>query len=124
MRGLCAELARETRPLALRSTGLIDFGGGVAIGFAAEGLAKLHARLRRAFAGRLTRQDDRPLRPHVTVQNKVDRATAIATRDLLSVRLPPLRGTGTGLELWHYRDGPWQSDRVFPFRGGGAAPAG
>ena len=30
--------------------------------------------------------------------------------------LPRAAVRGVGLHLWRYRDGPWESERLFPFR--------
>jgi 2'-5' RNA ligase len=92
-------------------------GRGVAHPVEAPGLAAVHDRIADRFADDLTRQDRAPLRPHVTVQNKVDPETARATLAELAAQHVPWTATVTGLGLWRYRGGPWDPAGEFPFRG-------
>ena len=110
-------IAEDIAPMPVRSAGLLDFGGGVAISMEVDGLAAIHAALRHDWKSWLTRQDDRKLRAHVTVQNKVDRATVLRTFAHLEETLPILTGTAVSLDLWHYRGGPWEAAGRFAFTG-------
>lgn len=95
----------------------ISLGRGVAHPVDAPGLAVVHGRIGHLFTGDLTRQDQQRLRPHVTVQNKVDPDTARATLAALAAEHVPWTATITGLGLWRYRGGPWDSAGEFWFRG-------
>jgi hypothetical protein len=97
----------------------IPLGRGVAHPVDAPGLAAVHDRIGRRFAGDLTRQDQQRLRAHVTVQNKVNPDTARATLAALTAQHVPWTATITGLGLWHYRGGPWEAAGEHLFRGGG-----
>jgi len=94
-------------------------GRGVAHRVDAPELVRVHEEIQRRFADDLTRQDSARLRPHVTVQNKVDPATARATLAELAAEHRPWTATVTGLGLWRYRGGPWEAAGEFPFRGAG-----
>ena len=59
-----------------RAAGLMNLGRGVAIRIESPDLAAIRERLADAFAPLLTPQDAAGWRPHVTVQNKVERAAA------------------------------------------------
>ena len=54
-------------------------------------------------------------RPHVTIQNKVQRSKSVYAA--LATGFAPFLGTGIGLLLWHYRGGPWQPAAAAPFGG-------
>ncbi|GLZ44374.1 hypothetical protein Acsp06_05590 [Actinomycetospora sp. NBRC 106375] len=95
----------------------VSLGRGVAHPVDAPGLAAVHERVADRFTGDLTRQDRQRLRPHVTVQNKVDAATARTTLAELTAEHVPWTATITGLGLWHYRGGPWEGAGEFPFGG-------
>lgn len=107
-------LARDTLPMPARTAGVLDFGGGAAFLMEVDGLDDLHARLRERWKPWLTAQDDRKLKPHVTIQNKVDRETARATQEAMRA-MPQFEGQAVGLALWHYRGGPWEEAEKFPF---------
>lgn len=104
-------------PMAAEIGAPISLGRGVAHPVDAPGLAAVHGRIQRAFAGDLTRQDAARLRAHVTVQNKVDPETARATLAELAAQHRPWTATITGLGLWHYRGGPWEAAGEFAFSG-------
>ena len=103
------------RPLPLRVTGLRSLGRGVAFTLENEELLALHRRLQAAFAAHLTSQDQQKLQPHVTIQNKVDPVVAQQLLVALQADFAPFGAVGTGLHLWAYRNGPWESVAELPF---------
>lgn len=109
------ELSQPRQPLPLQVTGLRSLGRGVAFTLENEALQALHRRLQAAFAPHLTPQDQQKLRPHVTVQNKVAPAVAQELLAGLQAGFTPFEAVGTGLHLWAYRNGPWESLAGFPF---------
>lgn len=113
--------ASATAAPELLIDGLMSLGGGVAYRVDSPALAVLHRRLQKQWHGLLTRQDEQRLRAHITVQNKVDPATARQTLARLEAGFEPLRIEATGLELWEYQGGPWRARARFPFTG---RPAG
>lgn len=106
-----------TAPVPLRFAELRSFGKGVAYGVDSAPLVGLRRLLAQNWFGWLTAQDRGGFRPHVTVQNKVDPATARALFDELRAGFEPWEGRGEGLLLWRYRGGPWEEAGDFPFRG-------
>ncbi|MBG8551996.1 2'-5' RNA ligase family protein [Hymenobacter guriensis] len=111
------DVAQSTAPLPLAVTGLQFLGQGVAFRLENEELRTLHRRLQQVWQETLTPQDRQPLRPHVTVQNKVAPAEARTLHEQLSAGFTPFGTTGTGLHLWAYRNGPWESLAEFVFTG-------
>jgi hypothetical protein len=104
-------LTQETRNLPAPEAQLaapFSLGRGVAYRIDSPMLEAIRGRLADAFAELLIPQDQAGWRPHVTVQNKVQPATAKAllaelTRDF---RRRPL--SIAGLAAWWYRGGPWE----------------
>ena len=111
------EICRAQHPLSLRVTGLRSLGRGVAFTLENEELRALHRHLQAAFAAHLTPQDQQKLQPHVTIQNKVDPAVARQLLAALQADFAPFGAVGTGLHLWAYRSGPWESMAELPFGG-------
>jgi hypothetical protein len=116
VRRLLAELAKGAPPDA-RVTGVWDMGGGTAFDIASEGMVGLHALMREHFHGIMTLQDDRKLRLHITVQNKVSNEAAKALQNELKASFEPrpFRFRGFGLYAWDA--GLWQPIADYPFRG-------
>lgn len=108
-------VAQARPPLALAVTGLRSLGRGVAFTLENDDLRALHRQLQADFAPHLTPQDQQQLQPHVTIQNKVDPAEARALLADLQADFVPFEAVGTGLHLWAYRQGPWESLVEFPF---------
>jgi hypothetical protein len=65
----------------------------------------------------LSAQDSGGWRPHVTIQNKVDPKAARALRRSLERDFQPRPLRIAGLGLHRYLGGPWETLRVYPFRG-------
>jgi 2'-5' RNA ligase len=102
--------------LQLQVTGLRSLGRGVAFTLTNDDLLALHRRLQQTFAPHLTPQDQQKLQPHVTIQNKVDPAEARQLLAHLQADFAPFCAIGTGLQLWAYRNGPWEAVQSFPFK--------
>jgi hypothetical protein len=116
IRRLLAELAKGPPPDA-RITGVWDMGRGTALDVTSEGMAGLHAQMAERFHGLLGWQDDRKLRLHVTVQNKVSREAAEALQSELedAFELRTFRFHGFGIYAWD--EGLWQPIADYAFRG-------
>ncbi|QJX48057.1 2'-5' RNA ligase family protein [Hymenobacter taeanensis] len=104
-------------PLTLRVTGLRFMGRGVAYDLENTVLQQLHKQLQTTWAAWLTPQDQQRLKPHITVQNKVNPAVARALHAELAEQFTPFEVNGTGLHLWAYRGGPWEKLQEFAFSG-------
>jgi 2'-5' RNA ligase len=117
---ICTTLAArsaEQAPLALPVTGLMYLGRGVAYALDNPALRDLHRTLQAEWTADLTPQDRQGLRPHVTIQNKVDAIKARALHTQLTAEFEPFEATGTGLALWAYRNGPWEELASWTFGG-------
>jgi len=102
-------------PFAVCLVAVRSLGRGAAVVLEAPGLAPLHRELARRWQPWLTPQDRQPLRAHVTVQNKVDPAVARATVAQLQASFAPHPATAVGVDVWHYRGGPWEHAARVPF---------
>ncbi|MCG7360655.1 2'-5' RNA ligase family protein [Roseomonas sp. ACRSG] len=112
-------LAAGTPPPVLRFAGLRSLGRGLAFTVESPALVQLRGLLASAWHGLLGPQDRQGFRPHVTVQNKVEPATARALLAELEAGFTPWEGQGVSLLLWHYRGGPWEPAGSFPLTGSG-----
>jgi len=115
---ITADLARccaDTAPFAIQIAGLRSLGRGVAYVVESAELARLRGALARTWAPWLGAQDRQGYRPHLTVQNKADPASARALLAALQAEFSPFEVEATGLLLWHYRSGPWEAAGLFAF---------
>ena len=110
-----AGAARGTAPFSVSVTGLRLLGRGVAYRLDSPVLSHLRAGLAARFAPWLTPQDAQRFQPHVTIQNKVDPAQARALLASLEAAFEPWRIAAEGLQLWHYRGGPWEPAGTWRF---------
>jgi len=106
--------AAQSGPLPLRVTGLKFMGRGVMYTLENSTLLALHRRWQQHWQAWLSPQDQQSLRPHITVQNKVDPAVARTLHEELAAGFRPFEVQGTGLALWAYRGGPWEQLAQWP----------
>ncbi|MBB4658995.1 2'-5' RNA ligase family protein [Parvularcula dongshanensis] len=97
--------ARE--PFEVVVAEVLSLGAGVAYRLRSEALERLRQDLAHAFFPWLTGQDRQGFRAHVTVQNKVTKATAEACRAVIEAEFEPFTATAEGVQLWSYEGGPW-----------------
>lgn len=90
-------------------------GTCVAYSLVADELKKLHEQMQQAFAPWLIKQDQQPLRPHITVQNKVTAFKAQQLYGELSQTFTPFTIKTTGFSTWKYLNGPWKLLAQYPF---------
>jgi 2'-5' RNA ligase len=103
-----ADATRGVRAPAARASGLMSLGRGVAIRVECPELTALRAELSEAFTGLLTPQDAGGWRPHVTIQNKVQPATAKLLLSALTRDFRAREVEVAGIGTWWYRGGPWE----------------
>ena len=115
---ITAELARRCAsiaPFAVKVAGLRSLGRGVAYVLQGAALVQVRTGLAQTWAPWLGRQDSQGYRPHLTVQNKADPASARTLLAALQSGFSPFEVEATGLLLWHYRGGPWEEAGRFAF---------
>ncbi len=103
------------RPLQLDVRGPWSLGHGVAYRLASPDLERMRAELAEAFSPWLTRQDQAPFRPHITIQNKTDPGEARLLLEHLQMEFEPFHIFAEGLLLWRYLGGPWALVERFEF---------
>lgn len=109
-------LCHGPAPVA-RLSEVILLGQGVAYRIDSPELMAMRDDLAEAFTGLLTPQDQVPPRLHVTIQNKVDPASARALAERLAAEFRPRPFAIAGLAAWHYHGGPWALAMEAAFRG-------
>lgn len=117
---ICCTLARTagaTKVFPLAVTGLRSLGRGVAYTLASQEVQALHQLLSLSFMALLYAQDKQRFAPHVVIQNKSTAEEAKALLVLLQTHFQTFTVEARGLDLWHYRDGPWEPARQFDFAG-------
>ena len=100
-------------PFAAR--GFRFLGRGVAVAIEAEQLVVARRHLATLWADDLTPQDRQAFRPHITIQNKAEPAAARGLLARLEAEGLDVAGLIVGLDLWHYRGGPWEAAGRFAF---------
>jgi 2'-5' RNA ligase len=116
IRLLLTKLASAERPIDVEVGEAKVLQSGVAIFLDSPRLHALRERLAGEWWPWLEARDQAGFRPHVTIRTTESEAEARRTRESLGRGVLPRRLRGLGLHLWRYRDGPWESDRLFRFR--------
>jgi 2'-5' RNA ligase len=113
---ILGDLARSAPPSA-RISGLMKLERGTALAVQSPAMEEFHARIADRMHGLLTVQDNRPLRLHITVQNKVSPAQARALQATLAAELVPVSFRFRGFGLYAWEEGLWHEIRLVKFRG-------
>lgn len=111
-----ATLARTAPPPA-RLDGLMKLESGTALAIHSPGMVDLHAAIAERLHGLLAEQDARPLKLHVTIQNKVDTMAARRLQAELAPMLEPRTFRFRGFGVYAWEEGLWRPIRLTPFRG-------
>lgn len=111
-----SDLARRAAPAA-RVNGLMKLARGTALAVDSPDMVELHALIADRMHGLLTQKDARPLRLHVTIQNKVTDATARTLQAELEPSLQAISFRFRGFGLYAWEEGLWREIRTIPFRG-------
>ncbi len=96
-------------------SGVRSLGRGVAYVVDSSPLTMLRAELAGKWNSWLTPQDRAKYSPHITIQNKVEPQEASKLLQSIQAEFLPFPLAATGLELWHYRGGPWEPAGYVPF---------
>lgn len=116
LRDLLARLARQA-PVPARLEGVTSLGRGTALKLSSPALMDLRDEIADHFKGLLTGQDSHRPRLHITVQNKVTLAEAIALQQELAPIVTAADFAFRGLEVHAYLGGPWELLGRWRFRG-------
>ncbi|MDK4731511.1 2'-5' RNA ligase family protein [Rhizobium sp. CNPSo 3490] len=107
-------VAKETRAISARVSGIRHLGAGVAFVIGSPDLNAIRHILRGNFVHWLGSQDMQTWRPHITIQNKASVTEANRLHRELSGTFHAHDITIVGLDLWRYLDGPWASEATVP----------
>lgn len=113
---LLGDLARLPPPPA-RITGIMDLERGTAFAVESPEMVAIHADMAERLHGLVQQKDTRPLRLHITVQNKVAPPAARALQAELTATLAPRAFRFHGFGLYGWTGDLWRQMRVFAFRG-------
>ncbi len=119
VRRLLADLAKGAAAGGADQRDLMDLGTGTALDVRSDGMVALYEELSRARStGLITLQDDRKLRLHITVQNKVDRpARRRRSRPNCARRWSRAASASTASASMHGTTGCGSLIAEYPFRG-------
>ena len=95
--------------------GVKFIGRGTIVEIEAPPLVSLRNKLANHWSDWLTPQDKQKFAPHVTIQNKVTPEEARSLYEKLNESWQSRIGTAASLQVWHYRNGPWQLANEFDF---------
>ena len=112
-----ATLTSECPPPVAHLIEVMMLGRGVAYRVDSPELLLIRHELAQEFHGLLTPQDQARPRLHITVQNKVEPATAKALHAQLSAAFKPRPLAISGIAAHYYRGGPWEHIASWKFRG-------
>lgn len=109
------DFANAQSPVSLSFESLKTRAGFVGVHIESSELIATRTRLSAHLGEQLRAQDKQPYRPHVTVTNLGSPKDALSCFNSLEAKFKPWEGIATGFDLYHYRGGPWEFAKHFPF---------
>lgn len=109
------DACRHRSAMNVQVRGPWSIGRGVAYRLSSPDLEATRANLASVFRPWLTRQDQAPFRPHITIQNKVEPTEAAQLLTTSQLEFEPFDIYVEGLLLWRYLGGPWEAIDRFDF---------
>lgn len=108
-------ITEHQHAFSMRATGLRSLGCGVAFTLGSIELLSLHMELSHLFRAYLSAQDRQKFMPHVVIQNKTTQESSKVLLSAMQSEFRQFEVVAEGLELWHYRGGPWDLVETFLF---------
>ena len=118
IRQLLEVVASSHSPMQASTTGIWHLGSGVAFTLDCPELERVRGVSRERFQPWLSPEDKQGWRPHITIQNGVDRARVDGLYAAVTAAFQTRLLSITGLDLWTYRGGPWSAEGSFVFSDG------
>lgn len=109
------EVAARQQEIKLFFPDLEFIGRGSIARIESPPLRSLRNKLANHWSDWLTPQDRQHNPLHITIQNKATPDEARLLFEELRAGWKPITGAATALQLWHYRNGPWQLANEFVF---------
>jgi 2'-5' RNA ligase len=109
------DFANAQKPIPIYFESLKTRQGFVGVHIESKALVEARSQLSLHLGEQLRAQDKQPYRPHVTVTNLGSPKDALSCFQALETKFEPWEGLATGFDLYHYRGGPWEFARQFPF---------
>ena len=116
IRRFLADLAKSPAAPA-RISGIMNLGTGTAFDVESPAMVDFHGQIADRLHGVLSQQDDKKLRLHITVQNKVKTAAARELQAELKATLDRRAFRFRGFGLYGWEEGLWRPIGDYPFRG-------
>ncbi|SJZ39091.1 2'-5' RNA ligase family protein [Sediminibacterium ginsengisoli] len=110
---LSAAVMQQAMELAV--TGIVLWKKGVAFTIDSPQLQEFHSGLQHALEKWTCAKDQKPLKPHITIQNKVTAFKASLTHKKLAAGFVPFTILATGLDCFHFSKGKWERIAFYPF---------
>lgn len=109
------EIAGSQEKIGIAFDQLMTKQGFVGIRVVSDAMQRCRSQLDLQFQSLLRAQDKQAYRPHVTLTNLGSPKDAAQTMMAMEKVFVPWSGEIVGLELFHYRGGPWELAGTFPF---------
>lgn len=114
------EFAAEQETISIEFSRLITRQGFVGIAIDSQLIHEARSKLSSMFGTLLRAQDKQGYKPHVTITNLGSPRDAMSCMAEMEKIFLPWEGEVKGLNLYHYRGGPWELERTFAFRASSA----
>jgi 2'-5' RNA ligase superfamily len=108
-------LAERTNIFPLEVNGIVHQNSFNGYSIKSDTLVELHKTLQQEFISMLSLKDIKPIKPHVTIQNKTTAYKAEKTFTILNENFQPFNTKALGISCWYYTKNKWEKQGDYLF---------
>jgi 2'-5' RNA ligase len=108
-------VCKEQKSFALQINGLMHQNIFIAYQITSPTLLQIHYNLQNLFKLLLAQKDLKPLKPHITIQNKTTKAQK--NLEIIQANFTPFNCKAMGLSIWYYYKKTWLKKEDILFNG-------
>jgi 2'-5' RNA ligase superfamily len=109
-------LAKRTNIFSLEVSGIVHQNSFNGYSIKSDILLELHKTLQQEFITMLSLKDIKPLKPHITIQNKTTAYKAQKTNALLIENFKEFTFNAKGISCWYYSKNKWEKEGDYFFK--------
>lgn len=111
-----SKIVKDTCAFEMQISGIVNNKNFNGYEISSDKLIELHKILQLEFMSFLSQKDLKPLKPHVTIQNKTTAYKAFKTQQLLLADFKVFSTQALGISCWYYSKNKWEKQQDYFFK--------
>ena len=109
------ETCKKTKSFSVEVNDIFNINNFNAYKIISKDILDLHKNLQTTFKHFLSQKDLKPIKPHITIQNKVTAYKAKKTYEIIKADFKPFEATILGISCWYFTKNNWEKKEDYLF---------